>query len=471
MRFVPFRHLRSLKSQLLAISLGSLVLVIALIATAAAVVLSLPMASLVRGDLTDHVVRLEEGMVFDAAGRLVAIELPEHIVHIYDALSKDVAYRVMDVQGHTLFASQSGPALAALQRNPFDGTEHYASATVHHVTLRLLTTTVRQHGQRYVVQVARSERMVFLLATNASRIAVTTGAVAMLLGVIFFYLLMSWTSRRVLRPLREASAVAASIAPRNLTARLDPGRMPSELTPMIDAFNSALERLENGYRVQQEFLASAAHELKTPLALIRAEVEMGVAPGRAHLLRDVDFMARQVHQLLHLAEVSEARNYVFESFDAAAVVVDAATYLERLAGRAGVRVLLIPAHASVPIQADAGALFILVKNLVENAIQHTAPEGLVTVRVDAAGLAVHNVGAHVADEDIDKLFTRFWRGAGSTHEGAGLGLSICDEIAKAHGWRLHACNVSAPTGFEFGVSFAAMPAASQAGAEGPVRRQ
>lgn len=454
MRFALCRLPRSLTAQLLAISVGSLLLVIAVIVAAAAVVLSLPAASLVRKDLNDHVDRLEEGMVFDAADRLVAIKLSEHITHIYDALAKDVAYRVMDSQGATLFTSRSGPALAALQQEPVGRGEHYGSAAVEQVTLRLLTTVVRQHGKTYIVQVARSERMALMLATNASEIALLTGAVAMVLGIFFFCLLVLWTSRRILRPLRDASAVAAGITPRNLKARLDAQRLPSELTPLIDAFNSALERLEHGYRVQQEFLASAAHELKTPLALIRAEVEMGAGPGRAHLLRDVDFMARQVHQLLHLAEVSEARNYVFEVCDAASVVSDAVSYLARLAERNNVRVADVVPPAPVPIQADGSALFILAKNLVENAVQHTAPGELVTVRVSAEGLTVHNPGSHISAEDFDKLFTRFWRGTVVTHEGAGLGLAICDEIAKAHSWRLSARNVSTPGGVEFIVSFA-----------------
>lgn len=454
MRFAPFRLPRSLTARLLAISVGSLLLVMAVIGAGVAVVMSLPASSMVRDDLTSHVERLEEGMVFDAADRLVAIELPDRIVQMYDGLAKDVAYRVMDVQGATLFASPLGPARMALQGEPLDATEHhYSSAMVDHVKLRLLTTSVRQRGQTYLVQVARSERMVSLLVTSGSKIAFTAGVSAMVLGVFFFCLLVLWTSRRVLRPLREASAVAAGIAPRNLTARLDAQRLPSELTPLIDAFNSALERLEKGYRVQQEFLAAAAHELKTPLALIRAEIELGTLPGRAHVLKDVDLMARQVHQLLHLAEASETGNYAFASCDAATVVADAVAYLGRLAARNGVRVDHLPPAQPVQMKADAGALFILLKNLVENAIQHTAPGGVVTVHVEAGGLTVRNTGSHIEAEDFDKLFTRFWRGTGATHEGAGLGLAICDEIAMAHGWRLSVRNVPLPIGVAFDLVF------------------
>jgi len=215
--------------------------------------------------------------------------------------------------------------------------------------------------------------------------------------------------------------------------------------PMVDAFNQALDRLERGYRVQQDFLASAAHELKTPLALIRAQVELDGSNGKADrqaLLRDIDFMARQVHQLLQLAEVSEPRNYVFEPVDVESVAGEVTGYLGRLAERRAVRLeldLSAPAGPQ-PLQADRSALFILLKNLVENALQHTPAGAVVRVKADADGLSVQDEGSGIADEHLPKLFTRFWRGPQRRDEGAGLGLAICQEIAAAHGWALSARN-------------------------------
>ena len=88
--------------------------------------------------------------------------------------------------------------------------------------------------------------------------------------------------------------------------------------------------------MQQEFLASAAHELKTPLALMRGQVELSESEDRDLLLHDIDVMARQVHQLLHLAEVSEVGNYEFEPVDVGAVAGEAVAFLQRLAQRATV---------------------------------------------------------------------------------------------------------------------------------------
>jgi signal transduction histidine kinase len=207
---------------------------------------------------------------------------------------------------------------------------------------------------------------------------------------------------------------------------------------VVEAFNLTLERLEKGYRVQRAFLASAAHELKTPLAVMRAQIELNSTPDRDALLYDIDFMARQVNQLLHLAEASEAHNYSFEPVDIGAAAEDAADYLQALAERRAVYLDVRSISPSVVVQADRGALFMLLKNLMENAIQHSPAGGGVTVTVDANRLCVRDEGPGISADELPKVFERFWRGALRQNEGAGLGLSICAEIAAAHQWQLTA---------------------------------
>ncbi|MEE7546797.1 HAMP domain-containing protein, partial [Xanthomonas sp. Kuri4-1] len=205
------------------------------------------------------------------------------------------------------------------------------------IRLRVATRPVRHGGQRYTVQVARSDRMMATLGDYESRLYLRAGLATGLCALAVFCAVVFVTLQRMLRPVRRVSEAAAHIEPRNLSARLQAEGVPSELTPLIEAFNAALARLEAGYRVQQEFLAAAAHELKTPLALLRAEIELGGASQREALLRDTDLMARHVHQLLHLAEVSEGHNYRVAAVDPCRVAADAVAYLERLAARGEVR--------------------------------------------------------------------------------------------------------------------------------------
>ncbi|WP_430765580.1 sensor histidine kinase [Roseateles flavus] len=247
------------------------------------------------------------------------------------------------------------------------------------------------------------------------------------------------TLKYTLKPLQRISDAAAEISPRSLDARLNTSTVPTEIAPLVESFNRVLDRLEQGYRTQREFLATAAHELKTPLALIRAQIELSTDnAGRAELLQDVAHMSRQVQQLLHLAEASEVQSRQLARVDLTALVEEAATYLERMAQALGVRFELPRTSAPVHWMADRCALFTLVKNLLENAVQHTPPGTLVSVEVSPRSLSVRDWGPGVPQDQLQMIFARFWRGAHRRDLGAGLGLAICQEIALAHGWTLAA---------------------------------
>jgi two-component system, OmpR family, sensor histidine kinase QseC len=190
------------------------------------------------------------------------------------------------------------------------------------------------------------------------------------------------------------------------------------------------------------------------LSLIRAQIDMDGTADRQALLQDIDRMARQVNQLLHLAEASETQNYVFEPVDVAALAEDVCDYLQRLAERHGVYVDIRHDPQAPPVEADRGALFMLLKNIVENAIQHSPAGGVVTVRVTADDLSVCDDGPGIGAEDLPQLFKRFWRGPTRRNDGTGLGLSICSEIAAAHNWRITAQNTGG--GAEFTLFFVAL---------------
>jgi signal transduction histidine kinase len=242
-----------------------------------------------------------------------------------------------------------------------------------------------------------------------------------------------------LRPLRDVSASAAAISPRSIHARLQLRGVPSEVAPLVESFNRTLERLEHGFRVQQEFLATAAHELKTPLALIRAQIELSDAGAdRDALLKDVEHMTRQVQQLLLLAEASEVQNYAFAPVDVRDVTNEVVAYLERMAQAAGVRVSAPDRSEAVQWLADRGPLFTLLKNLIENAIQHAPRGSEIKVEISDESLTVRDWGPGLEPEQLSNMFARFWRGEHRRDDGAGLGLAICQEIARAHGWMLSA---------------------------------
>lgn len=121
-------------------------------------------------------------------------------------------------------------------------------------------------------------------------------------------------------------------------------------------FNSALDRLKRGFELQQEFLATAAHELKTPLALIGAQLEAEPnLRSRATLFRDVQRVGRQVQQLLILTESREAQNYRFGSVQPRALLDEIGSYLQPLADAAGVDLAFQASLDLPPRRADNGA--------------------------------------------------------------------------------------------------------------------
>ena len=396
---------------------------------------------------------IESHLVFDAAGAPAALSEPPDTAWVYTAATRDWKYRVVDGRGVAVLSSDAGAPAFAPAGTGFDASRERFDVVVDGLPLHVVARALAHDGHRYVVQAAISDRAAALFSGAIVGPILQNALVIAAVSLLLFAFGVHGSLRHHLLPLRRASDAASRIAPRNLETRLSEGAMPRELRPLIRAFNEALDRLQQGYRVQQEFLASAAHELKTPLALIRGQVELSASDDRELLLGDIDRMARQVHQLLHLAEVSEARNFQMGATDLAAVCNEATAFLQRLAQRANVHLDLRVADGLAPRRADRAALFVLLKNLIENAIQHSPGGAVVTVDLRAHGISVRDEGAGIPPEHLPELFKRFWRGAARRDTGAGLGLAICQEIALAHGWSLVARNGAA--GAEFVVSFEA----------------
>jgi signal transduction histidine kinase len=226
--------------------------------------------------------------------------------------------------------------------------------------------------------------------------------------------------------------------------------MPAEIRPLVQAFNGVLQRLERSFQEQERFIANAAHELKTPLALARARVETGLDSDedRARLLQDLDTMGRQVQQLLQLAQVADPQAMRPNPLRPTEVAREVLDHLAFKAHRADVTLHLEEPAQDVLIDADAGALFVLLKNLVENAIDFSPPGADVKVLLSSTGVSVEDRGPGIPPELRLQVFERFWRAPGQARTGSGLGLALVSEIALAHGWTV-AC-AQAPGG---GASF------------------
>jgi two-component system sensor histidine kinase QseC len=454
MRFVSFRWLHSLAAKLLCTYVAALMLTMCVIAFPLWFSFRQDVSVATQAQLGKTADLIHRSLRFDSAGLPAAVVFPPDlswVSWVYHNFPADLKYRVLDVSGGVVISSDHDAVALAPSGQPFDSTLGSFTLISGGVPMHVRTEPMAHGTKTYYIQVAITERLGTLARSLISYLVVSDMLRFALASVALFTIAVYFTLRRMLMPLRETSAAAARIDAHNISKRLSTRKLPIEFLPVVEAFNLTLDRLEKGYIVQRAFLAGAAHELKTPLALIRAQIDMEGATNREILLRDLDLMARQVNQLLHLAEASETQNYVFESVDVAAVAEDVVDYLRRLAELREVYADIRCAPGIPALRADRGALFMLLKNLVENAIQHSPIGGVVAVTVDADHLSVRDEGPGISVGELPKLFTRFWRGSMRRNEGAGLGLSICQEIAAAHRWELAARSIG--HGAEFILSF------------------
>ncbi|PPQ26316.1 sensor histidine kinase [Rhodopila globiformis] len=360
--------------------------------------------------------------------------LPEQLRHLYSAGYERYGYAILSASGQVLF-SNNGVNQPLSRIKYLDDRLAYFERQVEQSHLFGATVPIRVDGETVWVQVSEDEahRDVLIddvVATFLPHVAwVVVPILLALLGVdlLIFH--------RALHPLEEASLLAQQIGPARTELRLPEARMPRDIVPLVRAVNEALDRLEAGFTMQRDFIADAAHELRTPLAILRAQVEAIDDRGAAAaLLSDIEGMARIVNQLIDVAESDTLTITPDDVADLHAVAVEVAAFMAPVAVAAGKSLAVTGDTAPVWVEGKAGALFPAIRNLVENAIIHTAAGTTVDIAVAPDGrISVHDEGPGIPAEWRDLIFQRFWRGDRRRTGGAGLGLSIVARVVKVHG--------------------------------------
>lgn len=257
----------------------------------------------------------------------------------------------------------------------------------------------------------------------------------LMIGVfISLPLLIVWA----LRPLSLVKRAAASIDLHNIDHPLPTDGLPNELRPAVQAINAALARIAVGWQQQHFFMANAAHELRTPVAILQARIDQIKldSESRVSLGRDVHRLRRLVDQLLIIARLDRQQTTSFTTLEMVdllqEVVADCAPYVLRSRRS-------IDLQCSVPrwdIKGDRQALGSLLTNLIDNATKAEPEGGTIFVKLDAepshTTITVSDHGAGIAEEDRQHVFEPFWRK--DHHEpGTGLGLAAARDIVTLHG--------------------------------------
>jgi heavy metal sensor kinase len=359
--------------------------------------------------------------------------------------------QVLDRSGRVLVSWGGGadrPIVPADARaNALLGDAPVVSVTVDGRRLRASVSSVRRLGRRQVLVVAESLQEVEASARRVRVLLLLVGPVAIAATALVGW----WLARKALLPVARMTSEAEAIDVDRLHERIAMPRAADELGHLAMTLNAMLDRLEAGVIEKRRLVADASHELRSPLAVMRAELDVSLrGDGLPHEAREVlesareevDAMTRTVDNLLTLAQVDEGRLAILRTRVELLGASEAAERpLRPLAVDKAIRLEVDgePCEA----HADPQRLHQALTNLIENAIKFTPRGGEVRVFTwsseQEVGVTVVDDGPGIPEDARARVFDRFYRvdrARGRDVGGSGLGLAICREIARAHGGRV-----------------------------------
>jgi signal transduction histidine kinase len=358
----------------------------------------------------------------------VRLKLPARLEEAYNEDSGAYHYAVRDAAGELLMSSAArmGPVphigrqnFAVYDYDPKAGGPRVFGAAA----------TVQIDDRSFVVQVEQSHPGPDSLSAKVTHEFLTDGGWLCVPFLIALLAISAVTVRRTLTPLRQLSIVATQLGPANADLRFPEGDIPREVLPLVRAINSALDRLEAGFRQQSEFTSNAAHQLRTPLAVLAANIDLIPDQAISTSLRgDLDAMSRLVTQLLLVARLEASAVDWEQMVDLGEVARETVISLGPIAVTAGKTIAVDADDVRALVRGNPSLIRGALENIVENAIVHTPKGTSVLIRVRRGmHIDVTDTGPGIPEEFRDKIFERFWRGEHS-QSGAGLGLSIARRV-------------------------------------------
>ncbi|WP_066259618.1 ATP-binding protein [Hydrogenophaga flava] len=348
----------------------------------------------------------------------------------------DFVLQIWSVDGSLLLRSADRPEL------PARAVLGFADVVAHGTTYRVYSVITGGLVIQVAQDMAVRQRM-------AGDLALRTAAPVLWLAPVLM-LAVGWLVRRTLAPVARVREQVATRSADDL-APLAGQALPDEIRPLVQEFNGLLQRLGQAFEVQQRFVADAAHELRSPLAALKLQVQgLRRADDAEHRERalqrldtGIDRATRLVGQLMELArqQARQAEGAPAAPLDLAALartviaeaVADAQARSQEL-GLSGLETAMVTGHAD--------ALRLLLRNLVENAIKYTPAGGRIEVGVVAGeapgrlALVVEDSGPGIPEAERTRVLDRFYRLPDAPSTGSGLGLAIAQSVAQMHGGAL-----------------------------------
>ena len=365
-----------------------------------------------------------------------------------------VYYYVANAAGETLYAPRGGPDLARFTANerPIDLASEqemsvWAENGTHYRGAVLQIGGDDTLGERYTIAVAMDIGHHLTFISSFKRIQWWTVGVVMCIAILVAWGAVRWGHK----PIRRANEKIRAITSSKLYMRLDPKEVPIELEETISSFNAMLGRIEEGYAQLANVSADIAHELRTPVTNLTTQTEVAVGQARSadeyreilySNLEEFGRLNRMINDMLFLAQTESApADLHLETVNLTETIQGLFEYFEAWVEDQGVSSQL--KGRAAPIRADQGMLRRALSNLLSNAIRYTPRGETVTVTLSqneqTTTISVENPGEKISEEELPRLFNRFYRGDPSRQrkgDGAGLGLAIVKSIVEAHGGKV-----------------------------------
>jgi heavy metal sensor kinase len=408
--------------------------------------------------------RIETGRYSAAAAKqkaFFAIAKDLVRVHTDDPRQASVQLRILDATGAGLADQQDNSEAPELPdrtlKDAQNGNAAYDTIKIdepegRETTYRTYTTPASgSAGTAYIVQAYRSTyHTQFALRNLRMMMFFLVPLVVLLTGVFGMFF-----ARVALRPVASMAKTIRQITAENLSLRLPPPETHDEIRELADLFNAMLARIEDSFLSERRFIQDVSHELKTPLTILKGELEVALKKRRPpeeyeallqSNLEETEKMSRIISDMLTLARFDN-RDVKLErsSVGLKELLKDITETLTPLAAKRSIT-LRLQAAQDVAVEGDAGQLERLFINLMDNAVKYSRDGGSVAVSVGSVGgrpvVSVTDAGVGIPAADLPHIFKRFYRADSSrSSSGFGLGLAIAQSIAEAHNAEIKAESV------------------------------
>ncbi|MCB9772213.1 MAG: HAMP domain-containing protein [Candidatus Omnitrophica bacterium] len=364
-------------------------------------------------------------------------------------LSQDML-AFFELDGNPIFSSQNIPQDVIRKFIPslksYIQDDSFKDVTIHKKYYRQVQSVISlPNGRQIVVLIASSEKPIIDLLRHRQHLFMVSIPIILLVTAF----LGRFLADRILRPVNNIVLMARQIGSRDLSKRLRADDVDEEMKVLADSFNDMIARLENSFKHIEEFSSQVAHELKTPLAILRGETEVALrmdqsAPEYKRVLKEnmdeIEKIIRVVEDLLLLAKLDYRPEFLrFERFDFKEFFNPILDKAKLLAEERNIEVICAFPKDEIFIEGDSLHLRRLFFNIIHNAIKFTPTAQKISIKIFKEGsalkISISDKGVGIPEEYLSSIFDRFFQVPMRDEnplKGSGLGLNIAQSVAKAH---------------------------------------